>query len=69
MLKKASRGCVMETRVAQLRTHQKNIDRYQDLLKTELNKTERLFLEKRVCEEKIAMLQLMETRLKSTADQ
>ena len=58
----------METRVAQLRTHQKNIDRYQDLLKTELNKTERLFLEKRVCEEKIAMLQLMETRLKSTGD-
>jgi hypothetical protein len=59
----------MEARVAQLRTHQKNIDRYQDLLKAELNKTERLFLEKRVCEEKLAMLQLMATRLGSTTDQ
>ena len=58
----------METRVIQLRTHQKNIDRYQGLLKTKLNETERQYLEKRVCEEKIAMLQLMETRLNSTGD-
>jgi hypothetical protein len=48
----------METRVIQLRTHQKNIDRYQGLLKTKLNETERLFLEKRLSEETIAMLQL-----------
>jgi len=48
----------METRTIQLRTHQKNIDRYQGLLKTKLNDTERLFLEKRVCEETMAMLQL-----------
>ena len=48
----------METRVIQLRTHQKNIDRYQGLLKTKLNDTERQYLEKRVCEETIAMLQL-----------
>jgi len=48
----------METRVIQLRAHQKNIDRYQGLLKTKLNETERLFLEKRLSEETIAMLQL-----------
>ena len=49
----------METRVTQLRTHQKNIDRYHGILKTKLNETERLFLKKRVYEETIAMLQLM----------
>jgi len=48
----------METRVIQLRTHQKNIDRYQGLLKTKLNETERQYLEKRLSEETIAMLQL-----------
>jgi hypothetical protein len=48
----------METRVIQWCTHQKNIDRYKGLLKTKLNETERLFLEKRVCEETMAMLQL-----------
>jgi len=54
----------METKVIQLRTHQKNIDRYQGLLKTRLNETERQYLEKRVCEEKLAMLRLMEHQLK-----
>jgi len=54
----------METRITQLRIHQKNIDRYRGLLRTKLNETERLFLEKRVCEEKIAMLQLMEHQIK-----
>ena len=49
----------METRVIQLRTHQKNIDRYQGLLKTKLNETERQYLEKRLSEETIAMLPLM----------
>ena len=49
----------METRVIQLRTHQKNLDRYRGLLNTKLSETERLFLKKRVCEETIAMLQLM----------
>ena len=49
----------METRIARLRTHQKNIDRYQGLLKTKLSENERLYLEKRVSEETIAMLQLM----------
>jgi hypothetical protein len=59
----------MEKTIAQVRTHRKNIDRYQDLLKTKLNKTERLFLEKRVCQEKLAMLHLMATRLESTGGQ
>jgi hypothetical protein len=49
----------METRVIQLRTHQKNIDRYQGLLKTKLSETERQFLEKRLSEETISMQQLM----------
>jgi len=36
----------METRAIQLRTHQKNIDRYKGLLKTKLSETERRSLEK-----------------------
>ena len=55
----------METRVTQLRTHQKNIDRYQGILKTKLNETERLFLKKRVYEETIAMLRLMAQQSRS----
>jgi hypothetical protein len=58
MFKKTFWRAVMETRVIQLCTYQKNIDRYQGLLKTKLNETERLFLEKRLSEETIAMLQL-----------
>ena len=50
----------METRAIQLRTHQKHIDHYQGLLKTKLNETERQYLEKRVCEETIAMLLVIE---------
>jgi hypothetical protein len=52
------KGCVMETRVIRLRTHQKNIDRYRRLLKTNLSETERQYLEKQIAEETIAMLQL-----------
>ena len=59
MFRKPFWGDVMETRVIQLCTYQKNIDRYQGLLKTKLNETERLFLEKRLSEETIAMLQLV----------
>ena len=49
----------METRIARLRTHQKNIDRYQGLLKTKLNEIERQYIEKRLSEERftIALLQ------------
>jgi len=51
----------METRIVQLRTRQKNIDRYEDLLETKLSKAERQYIEKRLSEERlaIAMLQFM----------
>jgi hypothetical protein len=44
-----------------LRTHQKNIDRYEALLKTKLTDAERQSLEKRLSEERlaIAVLQFM----------
>ena len=51
----------METRIARLRTHQKNIDRYEGLLKTKLNEIERQYIERRLSEERftIALLQFM----------
>ena len=51
----------METRTVQLRTHQKNIDRYENMLKTELSDVERQFVQKRLSEERftIALLQFM----------
>jgi len=42
----------MDERIARLRTHQKNIDRYQNLLKTKLTEFERQYLEKRLFEER-----------------
>jgi hypothetical protein len=54
----------METRIVQLRTHQKNIDRYEGLLETKLSQVERLYIEKCVSEERfaIAMLDFMSPR-------
>jgi len=51
----------MATRIVQLRTHQTNIDRYENLLKTELSDVERQFVQKRLSEERftIALLQYM----------
>jgi hypothetical protein len=51
----------VETRTVQLRTHQKNIDRYENMLKTELSDVERQFVQKRLSEERftIALLQFM----------
>ena len=51
----------METRTVQLRTHQKNIVRYENMLKTELTDRERQFVQKRLSEERftIALLQCM----------
>ena len=48
-------------RIARLRNHQKNIERYQSLLKTNLNDVEMQFLERRLSEERlaIAILQFM----------
>ena len=58
MLKKTFWGDIMETRVIQLCTYQKNIDRYEGLLKTKLSETERQDLEERLYEETISMLRL-----------
>jgi hypothetical protein len=51
----------MDERIARLRAHQKNIDRYQGLLKTKLSEAERHYLEKRLSEERfaISLLQFM----------
>jgi hypothetical protein len=37
----------MDERIARLRTHQRNIDRYRNMLKTHLSETELCFVEKR----------------------
>jgi hypothetical protein len=49
----------MDERIARLRAHQKNIVRYQGLLKTKLSEAEKHYLEKRLSEERsaISMLQ------------
>ena len=57
MFKKTFCGDVMEIRVIQACTFQKNIDRYKGLLKTKLSETERRSLEERFFEETMAMLQ------------
>jgi len=51
----------MNIRLVRLRTHQRNIDRYEDMLKTKLTDVEREFVEKRLSEERlaIAVLQFM----------
>ena len=41
-----------------LSTHQKNIERYQDLLETKLSEVERQYIEKRISEERLAMAML-----------
>jgi hypothetical protein len=48
----------MDERIARLRAHQKNIERYQDLLKTKLNEVELQYLEKRLSEERLAIAML-----------
>jgi hypothetical protein len=51
----------MDKKIGRLRTHQENIDRYQDLLKTKLTEIEVQYLQRRLSEERfaIAMLQFM----------
>jgi len=51
----------MDERIARLRTHHKNIERYQGLLKTKLNEVELQYLERRLSEERfaIAILEFM----------
>jgi len=45
----------VDERIARLRAHQKNIERYQSLLKTELTEVEMHYLEKRLSEERFVM--------------
>jgi hypothetical protein len=57
-----ARGFIMDERRAfLLRVHERNIDRYQRLLKTKLSHAEVHYLEKRLSEERfaVAMLQFM----------
>jgi hypothetical protein len=46
---------VVDERIARLRAHPKNIERYQGLLKTELTDVEMHYLEKRLSEERFVM--------------
>ena len=45
----------MDERLARLRAHQRNIERYQSLLKAELTETEMHYLEKLLSEERLVM--------------
>lgn len=51
----------MNERIARLHAHQRNIDRYQALLKSSLSEIELRFVERRLSEERLAlgMLQFM----------
>jgi hypothetical protein len=48
----------MNERIARLRAHQRNIDRYQGLLKSSLSAVELLFVERRLSEERLALATL-----------
>jgi len=52
----------MDESVARLRTHLRNIDRYQNLLKTHLTELELQYLEKRLLEERSAVAALHSPR-------
>src|SRR6516165_12622490 len=68
MFKKTFWGDVMETRVIQWCTYQKNIDRYKGLFKTKLSETERRSLEKQLFEETMAMLQFSAQAMKQAVN-
>ena len=53
----------MDDSAARLRTHLRNIDRYQNLLKTRLTELELQYLEKRLLEEHSAVAALHFNRL------
>jgi len=48
----------MEATIVQMRTHQKNIDRYKDLLETDLSAVDRQYIEKRLSEERLTIASL-----------
>ena len=45
----------MDERIARLRAHRRNIERYQSLLKTRLSDFEQQYLERRLSEERFAI--------------
>jgi hypothetical protein len=45
----------MNERIARLRAHQRNIDRYRGLLKSSLSEIELRFVEQRLSEERLAL--------------
>ena len=51
----------MDERIARLRNHQRNISRYENMLKTRLSEVELHFVERRLSEERfqIAILEFM----------
>jgi len=57
----------MDESGARLRTHLRNIDRYQNLLKTHLTELEVQYLEKRLREERSVIAALHFNRLQSSA--
>lgn len=58
----------MEEKIARLRAHQCNIDRYEGLLKSKLSAVELRFVERRLSEERfaLALLQFMSPSTSST---
>jgi hypothetical protein len=48
----------MNERIARLRAHQRNIDRFQGLLKSRLSAVELRFIERRLSEERLALATL-----------
>jgi len=59
---------VMEATIVQMRTHQKNIDRYKDLLETELSAVDRQYIEKRLSEERLTIATLQFTTAQNGHD-
>ena len=49
---------MMNERIARLRAHQRNIDRYEGLLRSNLNAVELGFVEQRLSEERLALTML-----------
>jgi hypothetical protein len=60
----------MNERITRLRAHQRNIDRYEGLLKSSLSEIELRFVEQRLSEERLAlaMLQFMSPGNSSNTD-
>lgn len=52
---------IMDEKIARLRAHQRNVERYEGLLKSNLSPTELRFVEQRLSEERfaLALLQFM----------